>query len=62
MGPWWVVDNEDKRRGRLNVISHLLSQIPYDREPAQDVKLPARQKPGDYQPSNRPVRHIPSVF
>ena len=28
MGPWWSSINEDKRRGRLNVISHLLSRIP----------------------------------
>ena len=28
--PWHIVDNDDKKRGRLNIISHLLSQIPYD--------------------------------
>ena len=27
--PWHIVDNDDKKRGRLNIISHLLSQIPY---------------------------------
>ncbi len=29
--PWFVVDNDDKKRGRLNIISHLLSQMPYNR-------------------------------
>ena len=33
--PWFVVDNDDKKRGRLNIISHLLSQIPYEPLPAQ---------------------------
>ena len=28
--PWHIVDNNDKKRGRLNIISHLLSQIPYE--------------------------------
>ena len=28
--PWHIVDNDDKKRGRLNIITHLLSQIPYD--------------------------------
>ena len=34
--PWFVVDNDDKKRGRLNIISHLLSQIPY--EPLSDPR------------------------
>ena len=45
--PWFVVDNDDKKRGRLNIISHLLSQIPYDaapaagRQDAQEAERPA---------------------
>ena len=38
--PWYVVDNDDKKRGRLNIISHLLSQIPYEPLPPNDVKMP----------------------
>ena len=30
VAPWHIVDNHDKKRGRLNIITHLLSQIPYD--------------------------------
>ncbi|MDZ8172140.1 polyphosphate kinase 2 [Microbacterium xanthum] len=42
--PWFEVDNEDKRRGRINMIAHLLSQIPYaavDREPIEIPERPA---------------------
>ena len=38
--PWHIVDNDDKKRGRLNIISHLLSQIPYTPLAAPDVKMP----------------------
>jgi polyphosphate kinase 2 len=42
--PWHVVDANDKRAARLNIISHLLSQIPYEDVPHQVVELPARQQ------------------
>ena len=38
--PWHIVDNDDKKRGRLNIISHLLSQIPYESPAPRDVKMP----------------------
>ncbi|MGB7979165.1 MAG: polyphosphate kinase 2 [Candidatus Nanopelagicales bacterium] len=41
--PWFVAHTDDKKRGRLNVISHLLSHIPYEHVPADDVKLPKRK-------------------
>ncbi len=40
--PWWVVDGEDKRSARLNCISHLLSQFPYDDVDPPAVELPPR--------------------
>ena len=40
-GKWWEVDNEDKRRGRINTIAHLLSQIPYEVVEREDVVDPA---------------------
>ena len=40
--PWWVVDGEDKRSARLNCISHLLSQFPYDDIDPPAVELPPR--------------------
>ena len=41
--PWFVVEADDKRRARLNCISHLLSQIPYEDLTPQPVELPARR-------------------
>ena len=38
--PWFVAHNNDKKRGRLNIISHLLSRIPYEPVPRPDVKFP----------------------
>jgi len=40
--PWWIVDAVDKKRARLNCISHLLSQIPYEEVSHQQVVLPPR--------------------
>ncbi|MBX3024806.1 polyphosphate kinase 2 [bacterium] len=40
--PWHIVPSDDKRRARLNCISHLLSQIPYKKLPRPKVKLPKR--------------------
>ncbi|HEY2256159.1 MAG TPA: polyphosphate kinase 2 [Variovorax sp.] len=56
--PWHVVRSDDKRRARLNIISHLLSQVPYSTVPHEKVKLPARQKAGGYHESNHPMRFI----
>jgi polyphosphate kinase len=46
--PWYVVSADDKRRARLNVIRHLLSLIPYEELPQQEIKLPARQSDVGY--------------
>jgi len=40
--PWHVVHSDDKKRARLNLITHLLEQIPYVRQPREKVKLPRR--------------------
>ena len=60
--PWYVVRTDDKRRGRLNLITHLLSQVPYEPAPPKQVKLPARQKPGDYTEPDLGTREIPTPF
>ena len=60
--PWSVADADDKKRARLNIISHLLSQIPYKPLPHRDIKLPKRQHPGGYIQPDLPVRHIPTRF
>jgi polyphosphate kinase len=60
--PWYVVDSHDQRRGRLNCISHLLSLIPYEEVPHEKVKLPDRQKKGDYVEPDYPWRRIPEKY
>ena len=40
--PWYVARSDDKKRARLNIISHLLSKIPYKKVPHEKVKLPKR--------------------
>jgi len=56
--PWHVVRSDDKRRARLNLITHLLDQIPYKSAPREKVKLPKRQKPDDYREAKHPFRFI----
>ncbi len=46
--PWFVTNTDDKRRGRLNIITHLLSRVPYTAQPERTVKFPRRQAAGDY--------------
>jgi len=46
--PWYIVFADDKRRARLNCISHLLSLIPYKKVSREKVKLPARSMKGAY--------------
>jgi polyphosphate kinase 2 len=46
--PWYIVRSDDKKRARLNCISHLLSLIPYKEAPREKVKLPDRSKKGAY--------------
>jgi polyphosphate kinase 2 len=62
IAPWYVADSNDKRRARLNIISHLLDQIPYEPVPPQKVHLPDRQGPGDYAPPDRPVHDVPRRY
>ena len=59
--PWYVVPSDDKRRARLNMIRHMLSQIPYEEVPREKIKLPKRQvktsAPPDY-----PRKIVPEAF
>ena len=48
MAPWYVVRSDDKKRARLNLITHLLSQIPYKELPREKIKLPERQARDGY--------------
>jgi len=60
--PWFVADSNDKRRARLNIISHLLSQIDYTPLAPSHIDLPRREKPGDYAEPNAPRHHIATPF
>jgi polyphosphate kinase 2 (PPK2 family) len=60
--PWHVADSNDKRRARLNIISHLLDQIPYKPLRPAKVKLPARQEVGDYVEPERTYNLVPQRF
>jgi polyphosphate kinase 2 len=58
--PWFVVDNDDKKRGRLIIISHLLSQIPYTSLPPQDIRMPKKPSARGYVEPDRPLHRIPT--
>jgi polyphosphate kinase 2 len=59
--PWYVARSEDKKRVRLNVISHLLKSVPYKEAPAEKVKLPKR-KVGRYKAVDYPYKFVPERF
>jgi polyphosphate kinase len=60
--PWYVAHTDNKRRARLNIITHLLDQIPYKPLDHHDVVLPEREPAGDYVQANRPLHYIPTPF
>jgi polyphosphate kinase 2 len=60
--PWYVVRSDDKKRARLNLITHLLSKIPYEDAPREKVKLPKRQKIAKYKSPDYPFKFIKEVF
>jgi polyphosphate kinase 2 len=60
--PWYIAHTDDKKRGRLNIISHLLGQIPYEPLEPHAVKLPKRQRPGRYAEPDLTLRYIPTPF
>ncbi|HEY1739493.1 MAG TPA: polyphosphate kinase 2 [Acidimicrobiia bacterium] len=60
--PWFSADTNDKKRGRLNIITHLLSQVPYETTPRGDITLPKRQRPNGYTEPERAPRLVPAIF
>ena len=61
--PWWVVRSDDKRRARLNVIAHLLGQVPYEDLTPEPIVLPPRQKDTGYvRPPMSDQTFIPEPF
>jgi polyphosphate kinase 2 len=62
--PWYIAHTDDKRRGRLNIITHLLSQLPYTSLSAREVVLPKRQRKSKELEAQAapPVREIPTPY
>ena len=60
--PWYVVDANDKRRARLNCISHFLSLIPYEKIDLPKVELPSRQKAKGYQEPEYGYNLVPEKY
>ena len=62
VGAPYIAHTDDKKRGRLNIISHLLSQVPYKPLALPDVTLPKRQHASGYIDPDLPLRYIPTPF
>jgi polyphosphate kinase 2 len=63
LSPWHVVEADDKRSARLNLISHLLSLVPYEHLDAQrPTQLPPRQRRKYLRPPKRTEREVPARY
>jgi len=60
--PWHVAVTDDKRRARLNIISHLLSQVPYKPLKRKPVVFPKRQAAGGYTEPDELGHPIPTPY
>jgi polyphosphate kinase len=60
--PWYVARSDDKKRARLNIISHLLNQIPYEDISRDKVRLPKRQKARGYREPDYPFKFVDELF
>jgi polyphosphate kinase 2 (PPK2 family) len=60
--PWYVVHSDDKKRARLNLITHLLGRVPYESLPREKIKLPERQGRHGYREPELPLKVVKEVF
>jgi polyphosphate kinase 2 (PPK2 family) len=60
--PWYIVRSDDKKRARLNLITHLLSKIPYEELPRKEIELPKRRGPDGYREPSLPLKYIEEVY
>ncbi|MET1045602.1 MAG: polyphosphate kinase 2 [Hyphomicrobium sp.] len=61
--PWWVVHADDKKRARLNCISHLLTQLPYQEVPRAPIVLPERVHNPEYHRTPVPDdMYVPQIY
>ena len=60
--PWYLAHSDDKKRARLNIISHLLDRVPYEPPEHRTVTLPERETPADPREKDLPLRYIPERY
>jgi len=60
--PWFIARTDDKQRGRLNIISHLLAQVPYTPLAPRDVELPKRKVRARQAKADLDLKYIPTPF
>ena len=60
--PWYVANSDDKRRARLNIITHLLGRIPYEKTRREKIELPKRQKAGGYRDPGYAYKYVEEKF
>ena len=58
--PWWTIESDDKRTARINTITHLPSQVPYEHLDPEKVTIPDRPAGEDYErPAKKLHRYVP---
>jgi polyphosphate kinase 2 len=60
--PWFVAKSDDKKKVRLNIITHLLGRLPYKEVPRKKAKLPKRLKESSYKSPDYLFKYIPDVY
>ena len=60
--PWYVANSNDKKRVRLNLITHLLGRVKYEELKREKVVLPKRQGPGGYKDPDYSYKYVPEKF
>ena len=60
--PWYVVEADSKREARLNLISHLLDQIPYEDVRQEKIRLPPRQERAYVRPPEESQTFVPRRY
>ncbi|MBS7549004.1 polyphosphate kinase 2 [Dietzia massiliensis] len=60
--PWFTVESEDKKRSRINVISHLLSTVPWEQLEPPELEIPERPEGSGYErPPREEFKYVPDV-
>ncbi len=60
--PWYVANSNDKKRVRLNLITHLLGRIKYEDLKREKIELPKRQSPGQYKDPDYSYKYVPEKY